>query len=284
MQSLMPNDRTRVLIVRQCGDGGPQSEVPFPALSSDFDVVATDSIAKALNELERHEFHVALLVCANGRKHADSVHRVRGLYPRLPLVAVVSHETLDEVRAGLVDDAQDFLVADGMSPAAVEWTIHNAVRRTNRMLDLEQLAREIDHVDDGIRWARRKIRRQHRLAEKLATCIGHDFRASLTVVREHASPVTDGLCGPVTDDQAELLQTACDRVDDLCGMLHDVEYFGKLCAGGGRSRHRVCRVRDIVRSAMGKLAARAAASGQACTSEYDESASMIFCDPEMAAH
>lgn len=281
--SLLPAP-IRVMLLRNPDRGTPAAPEPLLDQAPQFDLVEAGDLPLALSRLQENGFQVVLVEVGASRSSVESLRRLQAQYSHLPVIALVHDEDLRDARMALGDVAQDFIVIDHLSSETLEWSIQNVIRRARRPVDLKQFAREIAHVDKGVRRMNRAIGRQHRMIARLADSAGHDFRSSLTVVREHASLVHDGLCGEVNAEQERMLSTVCDRVDDVCRMVYDVECFGKLCTGRFRPQRRSCQVRDIVGPVAHLLATKSRL--RSLTFSADDYASMppVYCDPEMLAH
>ncbi|NLE39930.1 MAG: hybrid sensor histidine kinase/response regulator [Pirellulaceae bacterium] len=87
----------------------------------------------------------------------------------------------------------------------------------------------------------------------------HDFRTPLTVIKEFATLMRDGLIGEVNPRQHDYLDIINDRADDLTAMIDNVLDAGKLDAGLLRLWRQPTDVAQAVRSAS-RLPNRKAAS------------------------
>jgi signal transduction histidine kinase len=284
MNASLPHAPIRALLLRNIDNGNPVTEKSLLDRAPQFEMVEVDSLSAAFSQLQDRGFQVVLVEIGATRSSVESLRRLRAHFSHLPVIALVQHEVVRDARMALGDDAQDFVVTDHLSSEILEWSIQNVIRHARRPVDFKQFAREIAHVDKRVQRMNRAIARQHRMIARLADSAGHDFRSALTVVREHASLVHDGLCGEVNAEQERMLSTVCDRVDDLCRMVYDVECFGKLCTGRFRPQRRKCQIRDIVGPVAHQLAAKSLLHGLTFVADDYSSTPPVYCDPEMLAH
>ena len=112
--------------------------------------------------------------------------------------------------------------------------------------------------------------------------VSHEFRTPLTVIKEFASIIRDGIAGAVTDDQCDYLLTIIDRVDQLALMVDDMLDVSKLEAGLIGLRREECAIGDIVESVRVGIERKAAASGVQLEIDLDATISRVYCDIEKA--
>ena len=76
--------------------------------------------------------------------------------------------------------------------------------------------------------------------------VSHEFRTPLTVIKEYASLVKDGVVGPVSAEQKQMLTVVEDRADDMNTMVEDMLTVSALEAGLLAVYRKNCWVKDIV--------------------------------------
>jgi PAS domain S-box-containing protein len=110
--------------------------------------------------------------------------------------------------------------------------------------------------------------------------VAHEFRTPLTVIKEFASIMEEGLVGELNAEQSDYLRVICARVDDLNGLVNDMLDLSRLEAGLIGVARRECAISDIVGRAAPILERRAKASNVEFAVEMEPDLPALFCDPE----
>jgi PAS domain S-box-containing protein len=110
--------------------------------------------------------------------------------------------------------------------------------------------------------------------------VAHEFRTPLTVIKEFASIIEEGLVGDLNAEQSDYLRVICARVDDLNGLVNDMLDLSRLEAGLIGVSRRECGITDIVGRAETLLERRAKASNVDFAVELEAGLPPLFCDPE----
>jgi PAS domain S-box-containing protein len=110
--------------------------------------------------------------------------------------------------------------------------------------------------------------------------VAHEFRTPLTVIKEFASIMEEGLVGELNADQSDYLRVICARVDDLNGLVNDMLDLSRLEAGLIGVSRRECGLMDIIGRAETILERRAKASNVEFAVEIEGGLPPLFCDPE----
>jgi hypothetical protein len=110
--------------------------------------------------------------------------------------------------------------------------------------------------------------------------VAHEFRTPLTVIKEFASIMDEGLVGAMNAEQSDYLRVICARVDDLNGLVNDMLDLSRLEAGLIGVSRRECAVPDIVGRVEAILERRAKASNVDFAVEIEAGLPALFCDPE----
>ena len=95
-----------------------------------------------------------------------------------------------------------------------------------------------------------RLRRFDELTRDLVATVAHEFRTPLTSLQMAVHLCAEGLAGPVTEKQTELLfaaRTDCERLMDLVEDLLDVS---RLQAGSAALRRERVRARDLVEEVL----------------------------------
>jgi signal transduction histidine kinase len=125
------------------------------------------------------------------------------------------------------------------------------------------------------------LRELYRTAHQFVDNVSHEFRTPLTVIREYACVMRDGLTGTTDDDQRECLDTIIARVDDLVVMVNDLLDISRIEADILRTSRRPHTVTDIfehVRDTLERKAARHEIDLEIATTP--EALPLVYCDKE----
>lgn len=126
----------------------------------------------------------------------------------------------------------------------------------------------------------RRLAELYQTAYRFVDNVSHEFRTPLTVIKEFASIIRDGLVGPVNGEQSNYLEIVVGRVDDLATMVDDMLDISRLEAGVlGMCRKRE-RVATIVENVRPVLQRKAATSSVPLQIHMEDDLPMVFCDPE----
>lgn len=117
-------------------------------------------------------------------------------------------------------------------------------------------------------------------AHQFVDDVAHEFRTPLTVIREFAAIMNEGLAGDLTDDQRHYLRVICARVGDLNGLVNDMLDLSRLEAGLISAARRECAVQEIVERVETVLTRRAAASRVEFKLEIADGLPPLYCDAE----
>ena len=144
-------------------------------------------------------------------------------------------------------------------------------------------------TEEALRIANAEMERKNmRLAELTETAqrfvdnVSHEFRTPLTVIKEFAGIIADGLAGPVSEDQAKYLGIIDNSVHDLAQMVDDLLDCSRLKAGTLRVDRRRCAAAEIMESVLPMLTSKAAAKNIELTRDITPEISDVFADREKA--
>ena len=118
---------------------------------------------------------------------------------------------------------------------------------------------------------------------RLLDQVSHDFRTPLTVIKEFATLMRDGLVGPVSPRQRELLDVINDRADDLTLIVDNVLDAGKFGAGVLRAWRRPTGPGEVVTGVQDSLARKAAIKGVEFDVAIEPNLQNVYADREQLA-
>lgn len=127
---------------------------------------------------------------------------------------------------------------------------------------------------------------QQRLAEMYDTAhqfvdhVSHEFRTPLTVIKEFASIILDGLAGATNSEQREYLEIIVNRVDDLSVLVDDMLDTSKLEAGLLGIARADCQIEQIVERVRTTLERKASAARARLEIDIPPDQPAVYCDAE----
>jgi signal transduction histidine kinase len=238
-------------------------------------------IDSALKELAHTTFDIVLtdlsLPDATG---LEGVQTLRAFNPSLPLIVLTSQESEELAIQALQCGAQDYICKDSVAPNILELAIRHAIERHKIVCDNERLIAELDAQQKQLRRKNERLQQLVETAHRFVDNVSHEFRTPLTVVREYASLMRDGVLGEINEEQAEFLDVIGYRVDDLNTMVDDMLDSSKLEVGlMGAHRISTPAVSIIERSLAG-LQLKAQVRGVDLSFDANADLPEVFCDPE----
>lgn len=121
-----------------------------------------------------------------------------------------------------------------------------------------------------------------RVANRRIADVSHELRSPLAVVKEYCSLVRDGLAGPTTARQQELLGAALVRIDDMSRLVNDMLDIGRIESGGLPARRERASLENILCAAWPTLERRAVQKNISLELA-DEPCGAVYCDVDKAA-
>jgi len=119
-------------------------------------------------------------------------------------------------------------------------------------------------------------------AHRFVDNVAHDLRTPLTVIKEFASIIADGLGGPVTDQQTEYLEFITSATRDLAQMVDDFLDSSKLKAGVLRVDRQSHAVSKIFESVLPMLRTRAKSKKIHVVDQIQPDLPLVFADADKA--
>lgn len=113
--------------------------------------------------------------------------------------------------------------------------------------------------------------------------VAHDFRTPLTVIKEFATLMGEGLVGDVGPRQREFLEVINDRADDLTLAVDNVLDAGKSDAGVLRAWRRATDAGEVVRGVQAAVARKTRIKGISLEVTVDTGLPAVWVDRDQLA-
>ncbi|QDU93978.1 response regulator [Lignipirellula cremea] len=265
---------TQVLLI---DDDELDAELAQRALSkaaSQFCVTHKTSLTDGLQTLQQGCFDVVLLDLGlpEGRG-LETLHAFMNGAPPVPLVVLTGLSDHEAAMEALDEGAQEFLCKCDVNTRSLSQTIRHAVVRWRLREDLRAANQLLEQKNQ-------KLEELYSTAQQFVDNVSHEFRTPLTVIREFAAIMRDGLDGPVNQKQASRLDRVINRTDDLAIMVDDMLDTSKLEAGLLGVWRRRCCLSDVLAPVASLLERRAMLGGVTLQLDFDPAAPPVFCDDE----
>ncbi len=191
---------------------------------ADFDVVTVSTAAEGLQKLEGEEFDCLLVdyvlpdVCGT-----QVVRALRDLdTDQSPPTVILTADggqnaAADAVRAG----AMDFLPKRLVSPESLVRAILNAVHKS-------RLRRSVAAQSQKLQTANEQLKAKNEEIQRFYQVVSHEVKTPLAAAREFVAITLDGIAGPVTDYQKEMLTHALESCDQIKAQFNDLIEITRL--------------------------------------------------------
>jgi len=131
--------------------------------------------------------------------------------------------------------------------------------------------------------SQREILEEHvgkKVAYQFVDNVSHEFRTPLTVIKEYASALHEGLAGETTAEQRRYLETIVHRTLDLGFLVDDLLDISRIETGFVRTNRRACSVVEIMQRAQSTLERKASAAQVVLELAPSSDLYGVYCDPE----
>ncbi|MDD5302825.1 MAG: hybrid sensor histidine kinase/response regulator [Elusimicrobia bacterium] len=134
--------------------------------------------------------------------------------------------------------AQDYLIKDRLNMTLLGRSIRFAIERSallRELRELEQLRAEV-----------RERRKADQFKDRLLGAVSHELRSPLTVAQAAVSSLAEGLVGPLSPGQAELVEMAGRNLDRLGRLVMNALDYSRLDSGRASLEFRRVDARRLI--------------------------------------
>ena len=202
----------------------------------------------------------------------ETIFRLRSSAERIPLIALTSDTSdlgVKAIRAG----ANELIHKDQLSKTILGRAIDYAIERF-------EMASELQTANELLESKNKHLARMYKMSQEFVDNVSHEFRTPLTVIREFAAIVRDGIDGPVTPKQENRLSTLITRTDDLALMVDDLLDTSRLKSGLLKTCRKMNNLGGIVSQVDTMLSQRAKAKKISLVVHDIPTDLQVFCDDE----
>ncbi len=212
---------------------------------------------------------------------ADLVGELRGRGDDRPII-VLTGQGDEAIAAALIKaGADDYLIKGTFEvdrfAEAIESGFAGQRARAAEARERRRIG-ELQTAKTALETGNARLAELYERAHEFVDHVSHEFRTPLTVVREFASIIQDGLAGEVSDQQRRYLDLIINRADDLSGLVDDMLDLSKLDVGTLGIHRADCTVAEIFERVEPTLERRALAAGAEVCVYAPPDLPTLFCD------
>ena len=153
-------------------------------------------------------------------------------------------------------------------------------RVAERSEEARRRAEELSAAKHSLEDQNRRLRELYNTAHQFVDNVSHEFRTPLTVIKEYAAAIDEGLAETNNAEQRQYLDTIRHRVDDLGALVEDLLDISRIEADLLRTSRRPCRVEDICARVRPTLERKAAGANIRLELQLPAELPRILADPE----
>lgn len=179
----------------------------------------------------------------------------------------------DAAARAIAVGAADYIPFFEVTSGLLERSIRNSLLRQQALVQMR-------HENEALTAERTRLNLLREANHRFVENACHDFRSPLTVIKEFAGIIAEGLAGDVNDEQAEFLQIILTRVDHLSHMVDGILDASRLesdVIGVRREQQSVAKLIDQTRATLEQ---RAAAHKVSIEFAVPEGLPNVFADAE----
>jgi len=270
-----------VLLIEDDDDYAQITERALSHHNCRFDVERAASLSEAIAKTTSRTFDAILcdLTLADSEA-ANTISTIRKQCPETPILILSSLDSEQMACIALQQGAQDYLlkgslIDDSSRGIDLETAIRHAIQRHGVSVALRRRVCRLQKE-------KRRLARLHRVAQTVVENVSHEFRTPLTVIKEYASLLNEGMLGQPTPEQKHFFDVISDRAEDLNRMVDDMLDVSKFDAGILTVRRSHCNIVDVIHHVMLTLSRKAAIKNVRLTVDIEENLPRVYCDPDKA--
>lgn len=190
---------------------------------------------------------------------------------KAPIILLTGQDSRDIDLEAMSAGAVDYLIKGKLTASLLDKSIRYAITR-------QQLLQSKVEANNLLRRKNQKLSELYQTAHRFVENVSHEFRTPLTVIKEYASILDDGLAGEVNEEQSRYLGIVIERVEDLSVMVNDMLDISRLEAGLLGVSRAAQDVEAIIQRFKPALERRAEASNGVLEIAPDDDLPLVYCD------
>ncbi len=287
----MGHNKLRLLLVEDDPGHGYLIQKALKKASPAYHVDWTTTLTDGLDRLKLKSVDVVLTdLSLPDSAGLNAVQRIRESNDAVAIIVLTSLDDGDTEDEALRCGAQDYLIKNEATPYALERAIQHARERQQGLVATQNLLAEVEasrkllaRQQAQLKKKNQRLRRLCKTAQRFVDNVSHDFRTPLTVIKDYVSLVREGNFGEVNAEQAQMLDVATVRVDDLNTMVDDMLDVSRLEAGMLAICRRPCEISDIINYIVPSLRQKSVVKQITFGLEVPSDLPTIYCDREQVS-
>ena len=177
-----------------------------------------------------------------------------GVDPGTPMIVLTAAGSEEVATESLHAGAADYLPKSRITSCSLRRAIDHAVDKARLHRSIAERRAQLEAANIQLQKRNDEIRRFYHT-------ISHEIKTPLTAAREFIALVADGVVGPATDRQQEMLSHALDSCDQIAQHFNDLIESTQLEIGKMRIRKRLGSVDQTLTRSIMSVAPTVAAKG-----------------------
>lgn len=190
---------------------------------------------------------------------------------KAPIILLTGQDSREIDLEAMSAGAVDYLIKGKLTASLLDKAIRYAISR-------QQLLQSKVEANKLLREKNQKLSELYQTAHRFVENVSHEFRTPLTVIKEYASILEEGLVGEVNEEQRRYLGIVLDRVEDLAIMVNDMLDISRLEAGLLGVSRAAQDVEAVIERFRPTLERHAQASNSALEIAVDDDLPLVYCD------
>lgn len=229
---------------------------------------------EAWDHLEKLDLDLALLDFNIGTESGlDVLESIRSALEDLPIIMVTGCGSEEVAVKSLQMGASDYVVKETLSVSSLRRSISNALQKSTLIRSIRSYREHLEKTVDSL-----TQRNQHILA--FYHTVAHELKTPLAAVREFLSLVSDGVAGPITQDQRTYLKLAEESTHQVKQIIHDLLDSARLETGKFSIHRRPESISNTIVQALAGVALTAKLKSLEIEHEIPETLPEVFIDKE----
>ena len=131
---------------------------------------------------------------------------------------------------------------------------HRALLTSNmHMASVRENFRELQEKNNKLQQAYDRLKELDRLKSNFLATVSHELRTPLTSIIGYSEMLSEGIAGPLVDEQKEFVQTIHSKGEQLLDLIKGLLDLSKLESGTMSLRRKNTRVEPVVRDVVGTV-------------------------------
>lgn len=177
-----------------------------------------------------------------------------GVDPSTPMIVLTAAGSEEVATESLHAGAADYLPKSSVTSCSLRRAVDNAVDKARLHRSIAQRRAQLEAANIQLQKRNDEIRRFYHT-------ISHEIKTPLTAAREFIALVSDGVVGPATARQREMLSHALESCDQIAQHFNDLIESTQLEIGKMRIHKRLGRIDQTITRSVMSVAPAVAAKG-----------------------